>query len=447
MRILLSATLAFCLIGCGQQEPPASEAPPAPPNIVILLADDLGYGDLGVTGAEDIRTPHLDSLAADGVRFTRAYSNAPVCSPTRAALLSGMYQQRTGVDRVIYVSEREAGMDPSVRLLPSFLVPAGYASGIFGKWHLGYSLRQFPTRFGFDEFVGFVAGNIDYFAHTDRLDNPDLWRGEEAITDDRYMTELIASEAVDFIGRHSEEPFLLYLPFNAPHDPFQGPGDADSAGDQELTRTTYRTREKFVEMVESLDAQIGRVLAALEQNGLADSTAVFFMSDNGGLPIVARNAPFSGFKTELWEGGIRSTLLARLPGRFPAGRTVDAPAISMDLFATALDLAGVEPPSDRPVDGVSLLPALEGSGALPRRPLYFRYRNPRGPVQRALVEDGWKYLKGPEEEEHLFHLSEDPGETEDLSDAEPERLEAMRARWLGWEAETTATATALPDYP
>lgn len=434
MRNYCLILLALGLAACGG-EPQAEPEPQRPPNIVIILADDLGYGDLGVTGAEDIHTPHLDALAADGVRFTQAYSNAPVCSPTRAALLTGMYQQRTGIDRVIYVSEREIGLDSSVRLLPSYLSEAGYVSGIFGKWHLGYPKEQFPTRFGFDAFVGFVAGNIDYFAHTDRLDNPDLWNGEEPITDERYMTEIIAEEAIEFIDRHKDRPFLLYLPFNAPHDPFQGPGDKDSAGDQELTRKTYRTREKYVEMVESLDAQIGEVIGHLKKQLLDEQTAIFFMSDNGGLPIVARNAPYSGFKTELWEGGIHSTLLARYPGHFEAGKTVDAPAISMDLFATALDLAGVEPPADRITDGTSLLPVLKGTGDLARRPLFFRYQGPRKPVQRALIEDGWKYLRDPEETEHLFRLSEDPGEKNDLTAAEPERLEAMRARWEAWETE------------
>ncbi len=441
MRSFLLIGLALGLGACGSG-PPAEE-PTRPPNIVIILADDLGYGDLGVTGAPDIRTPYLDLMAEQGVRFSHAYANAPVCTPTRAALLSGMYQQRTGADRVIYVSERNLGLDPGVRLLPSYLLDAGYVTGIFGKWHLGYPKDRFPTRFGFEAFTGFVAGNIDYFSHRDRLDNPDLWRGEEPITDDRYMTEIIAAEAIEFIARHKDQPFLLYLPFNAPHDPFQGPGDKDSAGDQVLTRQTWRTREKYVEMVEALDSQIGEVIASIKNQGLDDNTAVFFMSDNGGMPIVARNAPFSGFKTELWEGGIRSTLLAWFPGRFPKGKVVDEPAIAMDLFTTALDLAGVPAPDYRPLDGVSLLPVIEGDGALPRRPLYFRYQNPRGPVQRALVEDGWKYLLDPEEKEHLFRLSEDIGERNDLAAAEPERLEAMRARWLAWEQEVMDGAPGM----
>ena len=443
---ILVVVLSSLFVACGSAPEPEPDAE-APPNIVIILADDLGHGDLGVTGAPDVRTPNIDRIAAEGVRFTRAYSNGAVCSPTRAALLSGQYQQRTGVDRVIYVGERELGLSPEVKLLPAYLKPAGYASGIFGKWHLGYPKESFPTRFGFDEFVGFVAGNIDYFAHTDRLENPDLWRGEEAITDERYMTDLIGDEAVDFIDRHAESgPFLLYLPFNAPHDPFQGPGDRDSAGDQELTRQTYRTRAKFVEMVESLDANVGKVLERLDEGGLAERTAVFFMSDNGGLPVVARNAPFSGFKTELWEGGIRSPLLARLPGRFAAGETIDAPVAGMDLFATSLDLAGVGLPEDRPIDGESLVPLLEGRWEkLDRDALFFRYQDPSdGVAQAAMMSGGWKYLRDAEGGEYLFHLAEDEQEKSDRSADQPELLEQMRRTWGAWEREVLAGAPTLP---
>lgn len=269
---------------------------------MIILADDLGHGDLGVTGAPDIRTPNIDGLAAEGVRFTHAYANAPVCSPTRAALLSWQYQQRTGADRVIYATERDRGMALDNRLLPSFLKEAGYATGIIGKWHLGYPREHFPTRFGFDEFVGFVVGNIDYLSHTNRLENHDIWRGEEEFFDERYFTDLIADEAIDFIDRHAEERFFLYLPFNAPHYPFQGPEHRSTAGDQQVTRKVNRTRAVFRSMVESRDSNIGRVLEKLDAAGIGNETVVFFMSDNGSLPVVASNEPFRGHKTTLWEG-------------------------------------------------------------------------------------------------------------------------------------------------
>ena len=413
---------------------------------MIILADDLGYGDLGVTGAPDIQTPSIDGLAAEGVRFTHAYANAPVCSPTRAALLSGQYQQRTGVDRVIYATERDRGMALENLLLPSFLKEAGYATGIIGKWHLGYPVEHFPTRFGFDEFVGFVVGNIDYFSHTDRLENHDLWRGEEEFFDERYFTDLIADEAIDFIDRHAAESFFLYLPFNAPHDPFQGPEHRATAGDQEATRRVNRTRGVFRSMVESMDHNIGRVLAKLDAAGIGNDTAVFFMSDNGGLPIVARNAPFLGHKATLWEGGIRTPLITRWRGVFPEGRTVKDMAIGMDLFATALDLAGVTAPDNRPMDGVSLLPVLEGTGELTPRTVFFRYQHPRGPLQKAAVRDGWKYLSDDTGAEHLFDLTADSFEQNDLATTEATRFEDLRREWEAWERDVLEDAPLLPPY-
>jgi arylsulfatase A-like enzyme len=446
MRILALSLFGMALAGCGAE--PAGQPEPdlaRKPNIIVMLADDLGYGDLGLTGAPDIRTPNLDLLGREGVIFENAYTNAPVCSPTRAALLSGMYQQRTGIDRVLYVDERETGLDPSIRLLPEFLNAAGYTTGIIGKWHLGYRKESFPTRFGFDAFIGFVAGNIDYFAHTDRLGNPDLWNGEEPLKDERYMTDLIAEEAVAFLTRHQEEPFFLYLPFNAPHDPYQGPNDRASAGDQTLTRQTNRTREKFKEMVESLDENIGEVIAHLKKTGLSDNTIVFFMSDNGGLPVVARNAPFSGFKTELWEGGLRTTLLAWGPGRVEGGRVVQTPVIGMDLFPTALEVAAVNPPEDQPVDGVSLAPILWGEKqGLEPRTLFFRYDGPGESVQRAALSDGYKYLRDKKGQEYLFNLTADKGEKHDLSQEQPEKLRELVSAWEAWEKEVQQGAPHLP---
>ena len=446
MRILALLAVAIILAACASE--PAGEPEPdlaRKANIVIILADDLGYGDLGLTGAPDIRTPNLDLMAREGVVFPHAYSNGPVCSPTRAALLSGMYQQRTGVDRVLYVEEREAGLDESIRLLPEFLAAEGYDTGIIGKWHLGYRKESFPTRFGFEAFIGFIAGNIDYFAHTDRLNNPDLWNGEEPIQDPRYMTDLIAEEAVAFINRHTEEPFFLYLPFNAPHDPYQGPNDAATAGDQVLTRETNRTREKYKEMVESLDENIGEVIAHLKKTGMADNTIVFFMSDNGGLPVVARNAPFSGFKTELWEGGIRTSLLAWGPGRIEAGRTIDEPVIGMDLFPTAIEMASATIPEGRTVDGVSLAPLLWGEKQeLESRTLFFRYEDNAGNVQRAAVQDGYKYLRDKKGQEYLFDLTTDPGEKADLREKYPERLAELKSAWEAWEKEVRDGAPQLP---
>ena len=423
----------------------SARSAPSKANIVIMLADDLGHGDLGVTGCTDIATPSIDSLAADGTRFVHAYSNGPVCSPTRAALLTGRYQQRAGIDHVIYANEKKRGMTLKARLIPEALREAGYVSALIGKWHLGYPKKYFPTRQGFDEFFGFVSGNIDYFAHTDRLDVPDLWHRERALDDPRYMTELIGDESIRFIDRHLEQPFFLYVPFNAPHSPYQGPGDRHTAGNQEITRKVNRTRAVYKKMVEAMDRNVGRILDHLAKRGLEETTAVFFMSDNGGVRGVARNDPFRGYKGSLWEGGIRTPLLARWKGQFQAGSTTTQMAAGMDLFPTALEIAGLGVPKKQRLDGVSLLPVAKGWDRLTHDTLYFHYYPPG--VKRpwkAIVRDGWKYLADNSGAEYLFHLREDIGEQRDLSSKLPERAVRMR---LDYEVWRTAVFKGAPREP
>ncbi len=425
--------------------PRPARSKPSQPNIVILLADDLGYGDLGATGCTDISTPNIDRLAREGVRFEHAYANAPVCSPTRAALLTGRYQQRAGIDHVIYANEKDRGMTLKAVLIPEVLRRAGYASALIGKWHLGYPKKYFPTRQGFDEFVGFVSGNIDYFAHTDRLGIPDLWRQEKAVEDPRYTTELIGDEAIRFIDRRLEEPFFLYVPFSAPHDPFQGPADRATAGNQQITRKVNRTRAVYRKMVEALDHNIGRILDHLRQRNLEDRTAVFFMSDNGGVPDVARNAPFRGGKGTLWEGGIRTPLFARWTGVFPAGRAVRGMAAGMDLFPTALELAGIAPPRGLRLDGVSLLSAAKGGDGPVHDTLYFHYFPPgAGHPWKAVVREGWKYLADNRGREHLFDLSRDIGEERDLISEHSERAARLRLDYENWKTEVFRGAPPEP---
>lgn len=439
---LLSALAMVIQSGCFR----ADERTEPKPNFVLIVADDLGYGDLGVTGAPDISTPNIDQLAARGLRFTNAYANAPVCSPARVALLTGQYQQRTGYDRVLYVHEREIGIPSRLVLLPELLREVGYTSGIFGKWHLGYSKDSFPTRHGFDEFVGFVSGNIDYFAHTDRLGNHDLWRGEAEIHDDRYFTDLVVEESLSFLNSHHEEPFFLYVPFSAPHDPFQGPEHRDSAGNQEVTLNVNRTRAVYKSMVEALDAGVGRLLDHLEELHVADRTVVIFLSDNGGLPIVARNAPFSGFKATLGDGGIHTPLIIRWPAIVPSGATSDALVAGMDIFPTIVELAGASLPAGHSIDGVSLASILAGDASEPiRDTLYFHYQNPRGVEQRAVIQDGWKYLLDKTGEEHLFNLDADPAERNDLAEDDPERLTAMKEKYGRWLNDVLSGVTRLPE--
>jgi arylsulfatase A-like enzyme len=424
----------------------ADERTEPQPSFVLIVADDLGYGDLGVTGAPDISTPNIDQLAARGLRFTNAYANAPACSPARVALLTGQYQQRTGYDRIFLAYQREIGIPSRLVLLPELLREVGYTSGIFGKWHLGYSKDSFPTRHGFDEFVGFVAGNIDYFAHTDRLGNHDLWRGEAEIYDDRYFTDLVVEESLSFLNSHHDEPFFLYVPFSAPHDPFQGPEHRDSAGNQQVTLNVNRKRAVYKSMVEALDAGVGRLLDHLEKLDIADRTVVIFMSDNGGLPIVARNAPFSGFKATLWEGGIRPPLILRWPAIVPSEATSDALVAGMDVFPTIVELAGASLPAGHPIDGVSLASILAGDASEPiRDALYFRYQNPRGVEQRAMIQGGWKYLLDKTGKEHLFNLDADPAESNDLAEDDPERLTAMKEKYWWWLNDVLSGVTRLPE--
>ncbi len=446
---LLSATALFFCFVLPACRPPSSAPQQRRPNILLIVADDLGYGDLGATGAPDISTPNIDRLAAEGVRFTNAYANAPVCTPTRVALLTGQYQQRTGYDRVLYVNERELGIPSRLVLLPELLKAAGYTTALFGKWHLGYPQESFPTRHGFDRFIGFVAGNIDYFAHTDGLGNHDLWRNETEIHDNRYFTDLVVDESIDFLDEHHEQPFFLYVPFSAPHAPFQGPEHRATAGNQEITRRTNRTRQVYKSMVEAMDRGVGRLLTHLEKLQLADRTVVFFMSDNGGLPTVARNAPFSGYKGTLWEGGIHVPLLVRWPGRIPPGTVSDALVAGMDLFPTIVTLAGASFPEGHSIDGVNLLPVLSGESLeLEREALYFHYRSPRSRNeggQRALIKGSWKYLLDEEGNEHLFDLSRDLAEKNDLARKHSDRLVKMREGYDRWLQEVFAGVTRLPE--
>ncbi|MCP5099994.1 MAG: sulfatase [Chloroflexi bacterium] len=398
------------------------------PNIILMVADDLGYGDLSVTGAPDIQTPNIDRLAQEGILFTHAYANAPVCTPTRASILTGQYQQRTGLDRVIFVTERNLGLSDETVLLPELLRDAGYVTGMFGKWHLGYTEEAFPTNQGFEQFVGFVAGNVDYFTHEDRIGNPDLWRNKEQFVDNRYATDLIVDEAIQFVDQHQESPFFAYIPFTAPHSPFQSPEDNHTAGYAYELDESHRTRDVYRSMVESMDMNIGRLLTYLDEENLNDDTVVIFLSDNGGELDIARNLPFQGVKGQLWEGGIRVPLLVRWTNHIPAGQVSEMPVVSMDLFATVLEIAGVAPDPDQIVDGLSLYNVLmNASYQLPRDTIYFRYYQ-----QEAMLQNGWKYLLDADGEAYLFF--EDDLEQNNLAEIEAARLGKMRRDYDQWYA-------------
>ncbi len=434
LRIPVLSFVLCCLIlpvSCRTSESPLPSRG-TKPNFVFILADDLGYGDLSCYGAPDIKTPNLDRLAAEGVRFTQFYANGPVCTPTRCGLMTGRYQQRYGLEWAIPPSTHGPGLPPAERLLPRLLRDAGYATAMAGKWHLGYEPPQQPNAHGFGRFFGLLSGNHDYFAHREITGDPDLYLDGREVEREGYSTHLITRHALEFMAGMKDRPFFLYVAYNAPHFPMQGPEDRDV---RPATKTwNHGTRETFVKMVEAMDAGIGEILAALEQEGLAKNTLVVFTSDNGG-DTLARNAPLRDKKGTLWEGGIRAPCIARRPGRIPAGSTTAQVGITMDWTRTFVNVAGAKFPEDRSPDGIDLGPVIDGRASPAPRTLFWRRFPPTGePTHRAARDGDWKYLEDLKTGKgSLFNLAKDVGESDDLAVSRPERAAAMRRLVDAWE--------------
>ena len=408
------------------------------PNFVFFLSDDLGYADLGCYGARDIRSPHLDQLASDGVRFTSCYANAPVCTPTRAGFLTGRYQQRFGRDiewAFGPANNKTAGLRPADSVLPRALKSAGYRAGIFGKWHLGWNPEFRPLRHGFDEFFGILLGNADMYSHKYHDGSDDLWENDQPVRRQGYLTELLAERAVSFVDRNARNPFFLYLPFNAVHWPFQPPGRPEDI----RTAQNWKdgVRKDYARMVESMDSAVGAVLAALRRHNLEDNTVVVFTNDNGGERL-SDNSPHFHVKGTLFEGGIRVPAIARWPGVIGEGRTTGQAAITMDFTATMLQAAGVKPPQGIRLDGVDLLPVLSGRRPEFERTLFWRI-DQTGRRQLAARRGRWKYIDDNTMNrnfpELLFDLEADPSERKNLFASNQEQAAAMRKAALAWEAE------------
>jgi len=408
------------------------------PNMVLMLADDLGYGDLGCYGANDIETPHLDRLAREGVLLTDGYANASVCSPTRAALMTGRYQQRIGLEWAVYYGVESEGLPPGEKSIARMIRDAGYATALVGKWHLGYAADWAPNHHGFERFFGLLGGNHHYFEHYDRLGRHDLFLDTEPIRLEGYSTDLIGRYAVEFLEAMQDRPFFLYVAFNAPHFPFQGPGDAGRVVTPKQGWQTG-TRETYAAMVESLDANVGRIVESLDRRGLTDNTLVVFTSDNGGMLPLSRNAPLSKGKGTLWEGGIRVPGIARWPGHIPAGTRSAQVALTMDWAATLVGLAGASPPNDRPFDGIDLMPTLSGSKPPEPRTVFWRRaldpRRKNVEPHRAVRDGPWKYIDEPTGRRYLYHLPSDVGEEHNLSEARPDVARRLRVLLDTWEAD------------
>lgn len=398
------------------------------PNIILILADDMGYGDAGCYGGKHLQTPAIDTLADRGLRFTDFHSNAPVCSPTRAALLTGCYQQRCGIEGVISAkNHRKKGLSLENVTFANLLKTADYRTAVFGKWHLGYEPRFNPRYQGFDEFVGFVSGNIDYHSHIDQAGVEDWWQDVELIPEEGYSTDLVTSHGLSFIQRHKDKPFCLYLAHECPHYPYQGPNDpADrTVGKPEpiLGRRKDRTAA-YKEMMESMDTSIDRIVRKINSLGLEKETFIFFCSDNGPTGP-GSNGPLKGKKGSLWEGGHRVPGIAYWPSKIRPGTVTNETALTMDLLPTLASLAGLSPPTTLKLDGVDLLPLMVGEQPLSERSLFWRFKN-----DCAIRKGPWKLING--ESQSLFHLDDDIGETTNIIRKEQERGKSLEQELMNW---------------
>jgi arylsulfatase A-like enzyme len=415
---------------------PVAQRPASPPNVLFIMADDLGYADVSCYGRRDYSTPNIDSLAAQGMMFMQAYANSAACSATRTALITGRYQYRlpVGLEEPIATnSARAPGLPPEHPTLPSLLKKAGYATALIGKWHLGYLPKFGPLQSGYDRFWGFRSGGVDYFTHKSGVGPnaaDDLWDGDMPIQQSGYLTNLLGDRAVAAIAEYAavRRPFLISLHFNAPHWPWEGPDDeAGSRRIRALADYDGGTLKTYARMVQQMDLQIGRALQAIDAAGVANNTIVIFTSDNGGERF-SDTWPFTGKKLELLEGGLRIPAIVRWPGTVaPASRSQQA-AISMDWLPTLLEAAGTRPDPAYPPDGISLIAALRNSGPPVPRKLFWRYR---ANAQRA-VRDGdmkWLEIAG---NTFLFNVVDDPLERANLKTRRPELFQRLAAEFADW---------------
>ncbi len=427
--ILRSLVAALLLLPCARLGAAGGGAGPARTNIVVIVADDLGYADLGCQGSREIPTPHIDSLARDGARFTSAYVSAPVCLPSRMGLITGRHQQRFGV-QTLGEGNASGGLPTTEVTLPELLKRRGYATAIVGKWHMGNEADSLPTTRGFDEFYGFLGGAIPYLPGAN--ERQVFYRNRTPIAKPAHTTDAFGDEAVAFINRQAG-PFFLYLAFNAVHVPMETIPQYEAR----FAHVTDPGRRIYDAMTSALDDNVGRVLAALRDRGLADNTLVIFLSDNGGAPQNwSDNRPLRAGKYELYEGGLRVPFLVRWPaGGVAAGQQRPELASALDVFPTVLAAAGEGPSSPNALDGVSLLPLLTGkSPAAPHDRLFWRY----GPYMAALREGDWKLVKvgkgankNPAWE--LYDLAADISEQHDLAKTQPERVARLAAVFEAWD--------------
>jgi arylsulfatase A-like enzyme len=436
INVFVAIVLLFGLpVSAAGQAPSRSDRP----NVVLIITDDVGYGDFGAYGVTDIRTPNVDRLAREGVKLTDFYA-APVCTPTRASLITGRYQQRVGLETALpSAGPRDRGLLPTGRSLPQLLKKNGYATGLIGKWHLGWKPEFGPNEHGFDYFFGFKSGAIDFYTHEAAAGLEDLFENAAPVKVDGYMTDLITARAVRFVEQHAAEPFFLDVSYNAAHWPFQPPdhhSKAKQVAYQGPLDDPAPTRKDYAAMLERADAGVGQILQTLARLGLERNTLVIFTNDNGG-EWLSRNVPLSNRKGTLWEGGIRVPAIFRWPGRLPAGRTSNQPGIFMDLTASILAATKTQVPAEVRLEGINLLPILTGEAAPVERTLYWRTQ-----TQKAVRRGDWKLLLEGNNA-FLFNLRGDVGEHSDLARERVDLIRTLRPLIASWEADVDGERKAL----
>ncbi|MGI9264427.1 MAG: sulfatase-like hydrolase/transferase [Gammaproteobacteria bacterium] len=396
------------------------------PNIVLIVADYMGYADIGPYGGTDVQTPSLESLARSGARFSNYYAASPVCGPSRAALLSGFYPARIGMER--NVAADRGGLSASDSTLIRELKAAGYRTAMVGKWHLGRAHGYSPLSHGFDEFFGFHSWTLGYHDHRTSAGDPGLYRGEALVSEDGYLTEVFTSEATRFVAKNAGNPFFLYLAYNVALPPYQPPDLPESEWSSGWDANDA-TREDYVAMVEAMDSGIGKLLSQLDALSLLEDTLVIFTYDHGGRHLARSEPLFHGFGT-LWEGGIRVPLLMMWRGQFVAGQTISRPTIAMDLTSTILAATGRDVDALQ-LDGSSLLPLLRNESDVAADTLFWRF-DVQGDSMKAVRRDNWKYIVD-RSTQMVFDLDSDPGERRNLFSERTDVANQLRKALRDWE--------------
>lgn len=460
--------IAISLVTVAWQPFSCAGAETSRPNLIVVMVDDMGYAGVGCFGNPYFKTPEINRLAAEGMRLTDFHSSGTVCSPTRAGLLTGRYQQRAGIEAVIHPAsdhpEHRKGLKLSEVTFAEVLKEAGYATGLIGKWHQGYpenSKTYHPQNHGFDEFVGYHSGNIDFVSHVGDHYRHDWWHGREETEEEGYSTQLINRYSIDFVRRHakSEQPFCLYVAHEAIHNPVQVPGDPVRRTLQGWDRWKWREVtaeqriEKYKGMTLPIDEGIGQLRETLIELGIEKKTLVLFFSDNGPAGDFPSGSPtLRGGKGTVYEGGHKVPAIAWWPGRIGAGTVSDQPIISIDVMPTLIALAGAASP-ERPMDGVDFSAVFLRQQRLAPRPLFWASLSNNGRRSEAMRDGSWKLVvnhpkaqPGTFENEtvELYELQNDPGETDNLAEDHPERAGEMLELLKSWYADTQETATPQP---